>query len=632
MSLISREACPQCRLAGNDTRGDNLLVYENGSKHCQACGYHEYGSGGEKFSSMPAERYDLPDLTPVELGSRRLDPEVTQRYGVGEYNESLYFPYYDMSGKCIGAKCRKIGPDGITREFYWEGNAGDATWFGLNNIPSKDLLVLTEGETDQLTVAELIPEATVLGLGKGANSAEKTIKSTLGFLRTFKKIVILFDNDEAGHRATEAAKAALPQGKTYVGTLPTGVKDCNQLHTTQIEGHPRSKEVVRAVRAAQRVEPDKIWSPQELVAATLEQWKHEHSGEIISTGIPGLDRLTGGLRLGAVTTLLADTGIGKSTLSTFIADSASRQVPVFFIPLEMTGTEMLLRFTEMEIREPVFKDPKRANCSDDELEQAAFSIANRVYFSKNFGSMSVEELAEAIEVATTAYDCKVVVLDHLTAAATTTSGGLEWKLVDAMITMLKSVAGKCNVSILCVSHITAPAGSKDKDGDRELQLSEARGSKGIGQNSDCVLGMRGERSSNLRTVSTLKLDRRRGEAGEVKLEYRDFGYVEVTQEHEQVQQQAASLLGSEAAEPVRESSDASEQSRPEGVLRERPDYLQGGEEVQAGHQAEPDQLCGGEGDVLPSRQEETPTGEAAAPALESKASLPGFSWDYILNE
>jgi hypothetical protein len=36
------EPCPRCREKGNDTRGDNLVLYADGSGHCFACAYHKF--------------------------------------------------------------------------------------------------------------------------------------------------------------------------------------------------------------------------------------------------------------------------------------------------------------------------------------------------------------------------------------------------------------------------------------------------------------------------------------------------------------------------------------------------------------------------------------------------------------
>ena len=42
------EQCPKCAERGNDSRGDNLVEYFDGSAHCFACGYHRF----PKFHSL----------------------------------------------------------------------------------------------------------------------------------------------------------------------------------------------------------------------------------------------------------------------------------------------------------------------------------------------------------------------------------------------------------------------------------------------------------------------------------------------------------------------------------------------------------------------------------------------------
>ena len=39
---IKHGPCPKCRELGNDNRGDNLAIYDDGGAHCFACGYHSY--------------------------------------------------------------------------------------------------------------------------------------------------------------------------------------------------------------------------------------------------------------------------------------------------------------------------------------------------------------------------------------------------------------------------------------------------------------------------------------------------------------------------------------------------------------------------------------------------------------
>ena len=40
MSRITYEPCPRCRSNGSDSRGDNLVIWPDGSKHCFACRLH----------------------------------------------------------------------------------------------------------------------------------------------------------------------------------------------------------------------------------------------------------------------------------------------------------------------------------------------------------------------------------------------------------------------------------------------------------------------------------------------------------------------------------------------------------------------------------------------------------------
>jgi len=64
---IDYEPCPKCQELGKDTRGDNLGVFDNGHKHCFACGYHFY------------PKYYLP--TPVTHGNedKKLLPDDFSR-------------------------------------------------------------------------------------------------------------------------------------------------------------------------------------------------------------------------------------------------------------------------------------------------------------------------------------------------------------------------------------------------------------------------------------------------------------------------------------------------------------------------------------------------------------------------
>ncbi|HET8685598.1 MAG TPA: toprim domain-containing protein [Methanosarcina sp.] len=42
---IGKTTCPRCRERGADSRGDNLVLYDDGGAHCFACGHHVHAKG-----------------------------------------------------------------------------------------------------------------------------------------------------------------------------------------------------------------------------------------------------------------------------------------------------------------------------------------------------------------------------------------------------------------------------------------------------------------------------------------------------------------------------------------------------------------------------------------------------------
>lgn len=61
------ENCPKCNALGRDSRGDNLGVYSDGSKHCFSCSYHVF-SNVNNHNAFRKEVDDTPkDLLPFDF-------------------------------------------------------------------------------------------------------------------------------------------------------------------------------------------------------------------------------------------------------------------------------------------------------------------------------------------------------------------------------------------------------------------------------------------------------------------------------------------------------------------------------------------------------------------------------------
>lgn len=114
------------------------------------------------------------------------------------------------------------------------------------------------------------------------------------------------------------------------------------------------------------------------------------------TGIFGLDRIVGGFRKGAKTTIAACTGIGKTAFAGQMAISAARQgMGVLFFSMEMKRQEILLRALAHESRVSSERIRKRLLSSSDKtaISQAALRLKGLPWRIDETPSPTIEEVA-----------------------------------------------------------------------------------------------------------------------------------------------------------------------------------------------------------------------------------------------
>ena len=188
---------------------------------------------------LPDFTYRLTDLPPgnpyrqtteAYLTGRGLPIEelhVCTQQGDYRYRNRLIIPYYDRNGKLIYYNCRTLtdakpkyrGPPkelGIGKH--------DVIYMPLwAPLGSSDLIFLTEGELDALSIFKTNMLAAALG-GKAISSIQIDMLANL-------RPVIAFDRDAAGKGAcTEIGDRLLLMGqKPYFVQPPKGFKDWNEL-------------------------------------------------------------------------------------------------------------------------------------------------------------------------------------------------------------------------------------------------------------------------------------------------------------------------------------------------------------------------------------------------------------------
>ena len=149
--------------------------------------------------------------------------------------------------------------------------------------------------------------------------------------------------------------------------------------------------------------------------------------------------------------------------------------------------------------------------SETERERAfKETIGNgRFFLYDHFGSLDSSNLLSKIRFMVSGLGCKRIFLDHISIVVSgmdNDEDGGERKAIDKLMTNLRSLVEETGCTMFVVSHLKRP----DKKGHEEggqVSLSQLRGSGGIAQLSDMVIGLeRNQQGSNpnLLTIRVLK--------------------------------------------------------------------------------------------------------------------------------
>lgn len=611
-TVATHQPCEHCGSS------DALTLYDDGS-HCFSCGYHTNTDDGTTHTTNTQRRMTLfvPEmLDPVEIGNRRLKQETCAKYGVGlpESRDDIGFPYY-VDGECVAVKFRR--PD---KTFYWRGYAKDARLFGMQACKDRGSLVITEGEFDALSLAQVMgPSYSVVSVPNGADSAAKTLGKCLEWMDKYETVYIAYDNDEPGNEAAAKSLKLFEPGRAKRVVWPTGYKDASDLLMARQE-----ETMKQCIYRAQEVQPEGVLDPSELLERTVNHFYDKSVNQGVSTGYPALDRLLGGLRAGELLTFTGATGIGKTAVVRQVVYNAMQQGSrIFFIPLEMTAETTLLQFAEMEARQRIYTNHDgSSNVPRERLTLWLERLLETLYVYNHIGALDPDKLCRVIEHVCRSKDINIVVLDHINAATQDS-----WDKIDALVSRLKTISIQQKVCLINVAHQSRGEGN----GDSKPSLDKVRGSAGIAQYSDAVIGVGRERDSTISNLITLKAHRLVGEFGAVALDFdknlRHFHELNLevvdTDDPDFDQEQ-----GCEIPQPVRAEDSQSPAEVEPATVRDGDVSVQSGrdQEIHAGLEDKDQERQGhlrrGQGAFQRGRQEEAQADEVAVPRTRHQVAVP----------
>ena len=204
-----------------------------------------------------------------------------------------------------------------------------------------------------------------------------------------------------------------------------------------------------------------------------------------STGIAKLDTYLGGLGVGRLIMLGADTGIGKTQfVQHLVRECARGLVPVHVVSTEMSDLEVFQRFAFMEAGWDKLKVQHRGHVRDDEradMLDGLEELSRRPVLLTELRGMAMEQLEAEVHRVREAHGSRVVVVDLLNGLKA--DGENRAQAIAANTARLKQMAEREGVCMVVTAHINRDSAR----GIGELGLHSFKDSSAIEQDADQAL-------------------------------------------------------------------------------------------------------------------------------------------------
>ena len=425
--------------------------------------------------------------------------------------------YRDEAGKVVAQHVRTA-----TKDFRWVGRTPEQNLqlFG-QHLGDKGNLVITEGEIDAMSVAQVMAQGKVMGvqgswtvvsIPDGASSAPKAIERHLQWVEGFDRVVLFFDMDEPGRLATQKVLEVLDTAKA-VARFP--YKDANDALKA---GDTAS--IVEALVSARSPAPDNIVHAPSLLDAVLHpvnRYGHPFPWQ-------GWNRMTQGMKPGELWLLSAGTGLGKSLFSRSIClDRLRSGVRCAYVGLEEPATTTVERMlSEVIGTDPPFHidtEEQRLARDPEVIKTALDTFAPNLFLLDKFGEDNFDAFVRAARHYVRNEGCQFLFLDHFSFLADGIALHTDQRRgIDRCIKQLKELANKLQFTLFVVCHLSRGDGLNPHEEGGEPNLGQLRGSHSLAQVPDYIVMLqRNPRHEDPTerniTTSWLKKNRVTGELG-----------------------------------------------------------------------------------------------------------------------
>lgn len=427
---------------------------------------------------------------------------------------------------------------------------GTVEVFNLSILSTSEKpIFITEGEINALSIIEVGADAVAIGSTTQVDKFIKTLEKT----KPKKPIIISFDNDESGQKATVRLKEGLD--KLNIPSISINhIPRYNDVNEMLIENKAEFKKYIeyQMKRAEEHGTKEteksideyyKATSARYLLSEFIDGIKNSVNTPSIPTNFKNLDNaLDGGLYEGLYV-IGAISSLGKTTFIMQIADQiAESGQDVLIFSLEMSKNELISKSISREtikISKELGVDARNAktargitdgnrypNYNDTEKDLIKESIkkydryANHLFILEGVGDIGVNQVRESVQnhIKYTG-NAPVVIIDYIQILAPYNERATDKQNTDKAVMELKRLSRDCKVPIIGISSL-----NREHYNDN-ITMTAFKESGAIEYSSDILIGLQlkgaGEKGFNAteekkktpRQIELIILKNRNGRVG-----------------------------------------------------------------------------------------------------------------------
>ena len=502
----TQQPCPDNDCGSSDA----CSIREDGSALCFSCeqNFKSYDKPYISVATSPIQESKETFLSSYTgsfnpLTDRNISQKTATKYRVRSVlrnNKVIKHVYpYLNANEIVATVTREVEK----KEFWTDGNFEGTGLFGENLFKGKGkYLTITEGECDAMASYQMQGSKwAVVSIRGGVKNAVNHVRSSIEFVESFDNVVICFDADDQGRKASREVARIISPNKAKIMSFPEGYKDANDM--------------LRQNKGADFVTAwweSKIYTPTGIMElhSKKNEWLNREVKESVAYPWEGLNKKLYGMRKGELVTLTGGTGLGKSSVTRELEHHLIKTTKdnVGIVALEENWQRTADGILSIEAEDRIYLNEKRKNYSDEQLENLFDRVIEkgRVYIHAHLGATDIDEIFSKLRYIIVGCQCEWVIVDHLHMLVNVLTEGDERRGIDMLMNKLRSLVEETGVGMILVSHLRRAQGDKGHEKGIEVSLSHLKGSQGIAQLSDCVIALeRNQQALNPEEANTTKV-------------------------------------------------------------------------------------------------------------------------------